>query len=174
MADARGGLGRWLRRGGLAFGAAILLWVGLGSPSNSRAPFHAEWVHAAGVTSRALEAGVFDPYVSPKAADVPSALKAATQDAVSAAPIRENPLLKTIARQAIAIGARSLWQQLGVVNEEADSLARSQGLTSVMDRCIKIEYARLFGGLGWAGVNTGVISSRRSGLASGYARGPLH
>lgn len=60
MADATTGLGRWLRRGGLAFGAAILLWVGLGSPSNSRAPFHAQWVEAAGVRSRALEAGQGD------------------------------------------------------------------------------------------------------------------
>jgi uncharacterized protein len=66
-----------------------------------------------------------------------------------------------IARQAIAIGARCLWQQIGVKNLEADALARSAGLASVMDRCVKIEHARLFGGLHWAGVNTRVISSRR-------------
>ena len=66
-----------------------------------------------------------------------------------------------IARDAIAIGAEVLWQQLGVVNLEADQLARAAGLDSVMDRCVKIEHARLFGGLGWAGVNTGVISARR-------------
>ncbi len=66
-----------------------------------------------------------------------------------------------IARDAIAIGARVLWQQLGVVNHEADQLARAAGLDSVMDRCVKIEHARLFGGLGWVGVNTGVISARR-------------
>ena len=66
-----------------------------------------------------------------------------------------------IARDAIAIGAEVLWQQLGVVNHEADQLARAAGLDSVMDRCVKIEHARLFGGLGWAGVNTGVISARR-------------
>lgn len=57
MADAPAGPGRWLRRGGLAFGAAILLWVGLGSPGKSRAPFHAQWIEAAGVRSRALAAG---------------------------------------------------------------------------------------------------------------------
>ncbi len=62
---------------------------------------------------------------------------------------------------AIAIGARTLWLQLGVVNPEAESKAESAGLRVVMDRCVKIEYARLFGGLGWFGVNTGVISSRR-------------
>ena len=54
-----------------------------------------------------------------------------------------------------------LWQQLGVANAEADALARAAGLDSVMDRCVKIEHARLFGGLHWAGVNTGVISARR-------------
>ena len=66
-----------------------------------------------------------------------------------------------IAQQAIDIGAQVLWQQLGVVNLEADALARANGLDSVTDRCVKIEHARLFGGLGWFGVNTGVISSRR-------------
>ena len=66
-----------------------------------------------------------------------------------------------IARSAIAIGAKCLWQQLGVRNLEADRLARDAGLDSVMDRCVKIEHARLFGGLHWAGVNTRVISARR-------------
>jgi hypothetical protein len=69
--------------------------------------------------------------------------------------------LPAIARSAVAIGARCLWQQLGVANLEADAIARAAGLDSVMDRCVKIEYARLFGGLHWAGVNTGVISARR-------------
>ena len=66
-----------------------------------------------------------------------------------------------IAEQAIAIGAKCLWQQLGVRNLEADALVRAAGLDSVMDRCVKIEHARLFGGLHWAGVNTRVISARR-------------
>ncbi len=66
-----------------------------------------------------------------------------------------------IARQAVAIGARCLWQQIGVKNLEADALVRAAGLDSVMDRCVKIEHARLFGGLHWAGVNTKVISARR-------------
>jgi predicted CoA-binding protein len=66
-----------------------------------------------------------------------------------------------IARAAVAIGARCLWQQIGVVNHEADALARAAGMDSVMDRCMKIEHARLFGGLHWAGVNTRVISAHR-------------
>ena len=66
-----------------------------------------------------------------------------------------------IAQQAVQIKARCLWQQIGVVNLEADKLARASGLDSVMDRCAKIEHARIFGGLHWAGVNTQVISARR-------------
>jgi predicted CoA-binding protein len=66
-----------------------------------------------------------------------------------------------IAEQAIAIRARCLWQQIGVKNEQAAALAAAAGLEVVMDRCVKIEHARLFGGLNWAGVNTGVISARR-------------
>ena len=66
-----------------------------------------------------------------------------------------------VAASAIAIGARCLWQQIGVVNGEADAAVRAAGMDSVMDRCVKIEHARLFGGLHWAGVNTGVISARR-------------
>ena len=67
-----------------------------------------------------------------------------------------------IAEDAIAIGAKCLWQQIGVVNAEAERLAREAGLDTVMDRCVKIEHARLFGGLHWAGVNTRVISARRA------------
>ncbi len=68
-----------------------------------------------------------------------------------------------IAKQAIDIGAKCLWQQIGVTNAEADRLARAAGLDSVTDRCVKIEHARLYGGLHWAGVNTGVVSARRRG-----------
>lgn len=66
-----------------------------------------------------------------------------------------------IAQQAVAIGAKVLWQQIGVMNIEADAYARRHGLDSVMNRCVKIEHARLFGGLNWAGVNTGIISAKR-------------
>ena len=66
-----------------------------------------------------------------------------------------------IAQQAVDIGAKVLWQQLGVLNEDADRLARQHGLDTVMDRCVKIEHARLFGGLNWVGVNTRVISAKR-------------
>ena len=66
-----------------------------------------------------------------------------------------------IAQEAVRIGARCLWQQIGVKNADADRLARDHGLASVMDRCVKIEHARLFGGLNWIGVDTRVISAKR-------------
>ncbi|MDP2134040.1 MAG: CoA-binding protein [Sulfuritalea sp.] len=66
-----------------------------------------------------------------------------------------------IAEEAIRIGARCLWLQLGVIEREAAGKADAAGLDVVMDRCVKIEYARLFGGLNYAGVNTRVISAKR-------------
>ena len=66
-----------------------------------------------------------------------------------------------IAQSAAAIGAKCLWQQLGLKSEEADRIATEAGMDSIWDRCVKIEHARLFGGLNWAGVNTKVISAHR-------------
>jgi predicted CoA-binding protein len=66
-----------------------------------------------------------------------------------------------LAQKAVDIGARVLWMQLGVVNEAAREIAGAAGLDVVMDRCMKIEHARLFGGLNWCGVNTRVISAKR-------------
>jgi len=66
-----------------------------------------------------------------------------------------------IAAEAIRLGAKCLWLQLGVINREAAARADAAGLDVVMDRCVKIEYARLFGGLNYAGVNTRVISAKR-------------
>lgn len=74
---------------------------------------------------------------------------------------RKTEDIPPIADEAIAIGARCLWQQIGVVHLEAAQRARTAGLATVLDRCVKIEHARLFGGLSWVGVNTGVISARR-------------
>jgi predicted CoA-binding protein len=62
---------------------------------------------------------------------------------------------------AIEIGAKVLWMQLGIINQEAADKAENAGLEVVMNRCIKIEYARLFGGLNTIGVNTGIISAKR-------------
>lgn len=75
---------------------------------------------------------------------------------------RKPPECVSIAEQAIAIGAKVLWLQLGVINDEAIRIAREAGLETVQNRCVKIEHARFFGDLNLVGMNTGVITSRRS------------
>jgi predicted CoA-binding protein len=60
-----------------------------------------------------------------------------------------------------ALGIHTLWMQLGVRNDAAAARAEEAGLTVIMDRCIKIEYGRLFGELSWCGVNSRIISSKR-------------
>ena len=74
---------------------------------------------------------------------------------------RKSADVMPIAEDAIAVRAKVLWQQLGVRNEEAAAKARAAGLHTVLDRCVKIEHGRLFGGLNWVGVNTKVISAKR-------------
>ena len=65
------------------------------------------------------------------------------------------------AKSAVAIGAKVLWLQIGVINEEAKAIAEEGGLEVVVDRCVKIEHGRLLGGLNLFGVTTKVISARR-------------
>lgn len=78
---------------------------------------------------------------------------------------RRHDDLPGVAQEAIDVGAKALWLQLGSWNEEAAALAEAAGLSVGMDRCIKIEHARFHGGLHLAGFNTGVISSKRQLLA---------
>jgi predicted CoA-binding protein len=66
-----------------------------------------------------------------------------------------------VVREAIAAGAKAIWFQYGVINDEAIRLADQAGLDVVVDRCIKVESARFDGGLAVAGMNTGVLSARR-------------
>lgn len=66
-----------------------------------------------------------------------------------------------LVEDAIELGAKVVWMQLGIVHEEAAERARAAGLEVVMNHCMKIEYGRLFGGLNFCGVNTRVISSKR-------------
>ena len=66
-----------------------------------------------------------------------------------------------VAKSAVGIGAKVLWLQIGVINDEAKSIAEREGLDVVMDRCVKIEHGRLLGGLNLFGVTTKVISAKR-------------
>ncbi len=90
----------------------------------------------------------------PSLADIPEAV-----DVVDC--FRAAAEIPALAEQAIAIGAKVLWTQLEVINYDAARTARAAGLDVVMDRCMKIEHARLFGGLNFVGVNTKVISAKR-------------
>ncbi len=74
---------------------------------------------------------------------------------------RKSETIEPLAQEAIDIGAKVLWLQLGVENEKAEVLAKAAGLEVVRDRCVKIEHGRLFGGLNWVGVNTKVISAKK-------------
>jgi predicted CoA-binding protein len=67
-----------------------------------------------------------------------------------------------VARDAVAIKAKALWLQLRLVNLEAAEFAASHGLAVVLDRCVKMEHARYFGRLHWAGMNTEIISARKA------------
>ena len=73
---------------------------------------------------------------------------------------RKHDDLPDVAREAVAVGAKALWMQLGSWSEEAARIAEEAGLVVVMDRCVKIEHARFHGGLRLAGFDTGVISSK--------------
>jgi predicted CoA-binding protein len=75
---------------------------------------------------------------------------------------RKSAEIPAIAEDAIAIGAKVLWMQLGVMNPQARACAEEAGLEVVENRCVKIEHGRFYGGLGWAGVDTKVISAKRS------------
>ncbi len=79
---------------------------------------------------------------------------------------RRHDDLPGVLEEAIAVGAKTIWLQLGSWHEDVARDAEAAGLEVVMDRCVKIEHARFDGGLHLAGFNTGVISSRRdSGVA---------
>jgi uncharacterized protein len=93
----------------------------------------------------------------PSLADVPEPI-----DIVDV--FRASDALPGIAREAVAVGAGTLWCQFGVINEEGTRIAEEGGLTVIVDRCIKVEHARYIGRMHWLGFNTQRITSVRTGL----------
>ena len=95
-----------------------------------------------------------------------TALAEADPSAIEVVDIFRRPAdIPPIVEEAIEVGAKVIWMQLGVINEAAAQRAVEAGLDVVMDRCMKIEHARFFGGLNTIGLNTGVITSRRLKLS---------
>jgi uncharacterized protein len=82
---------------------------------------------------------------------------------------RNSEAAMAITQEAIAIGAKIVWMQLTVRNDEAAALAEAAGLRVVMNRCPKIEYGRLSGEIGWAGVNSGTLSNKRGDIGGGQS-----
>ncbi len=74
---------------------------------------------------------------------------------------RQPEAAPAIAREAVAIGAKCLWMQFGVISEEAAAIAEAGGLDVVMDKCMKVEHARYMGRMHWLGFNTGRITAVR-------------
>ena len=102
------------------------------------------------------EKEVFGEPSYPSLADVPIPI-----DVVDV--FRAPTFVPAIADEAIKVGARALWLQFTVISPEGAAKAAAAGLDVVMDRCMKVEHARYLGRMHWLGLNTGVISSRRSG-----------
>lgn len=78
---------------------------------------------------------------------------------------RASAAVPEIAREAVAIAAKALWCQYGVVSMEGATIARAGGLAVVVDRCMKVEHARYLGRMHWLGFNTGRVTARRTGEA---------
>ncbi len=120
------------------------------------------------VATYLLSSSPYDVYfVNPRADSILGRPVYPSLDALPVVPdlvdvFRKHDDLPTVLDETLAVGARTLWLQLGSWHEDVARRAQDAGLDVVMDRCVKIEHARFHGGLHLAGFDTGVISSRRA------------
>lgn len=153
-------------------------WTGPGAQDRLRIMSQAKSVAIVGASAKPARASNFvatylladSPYrvyfINPREQEILGHPVYASLDELPEVPdivdvFRRDEDLPQVARDAVRIGARTLWLQLGSWNEEAAHIAEDAGLEVVMDRCLKIEHARFHGGLNLAGFNTGVISAKR-------------
>ena len=113
------------------------------------------------VNPRAGAATLFGEPVVASLADIPDSAGPVDMVEIFRAPAAAPGVVAEALAALAHRGLSTIWMQLGVVSPAAAERARSAGLSVVMDRCPKIEYARQYGELGWGGFNTGIISSRR-------------
>ena len=137
------------------------VWAVVGCSSNPMRPSH-------GVARTLMRHGYQMIPVNPRYAgqEILGETVVASLDDLPAPPdmvqiFRKSEEAPAVVDEAIRAGAKVIWLQLGIRSDEADARARAAGLDVVMDRCPKIEYGRLFGEIGWAGVNRRVISAKK-------------
>ena len=143
-------------------GAKTIAMVGLSADPMRPSHFAAIYMQSEGydiipVNPRLAGETILGETVYASLLDIP---KNRTVDIVDV--FRKSEDVPAVLDEAIQIGAPVFWMQLGIVNEEAAARARAAGMDVVMNRCVKIEHARFFGGLNLVGMNTGVITSRRT------------
>ncbi|GAA2724755.1 CoA-binding protein [Cellulomonas aerilata] len=157
----------------------VRTWVGPSAPERLALLRRTKSIAIVGASANASRASYFvatyllssSPYdvyfVNPRATEI---LGRPVYPSLAALPVvpdlvdvfRKHDDLPTVLDETLAVGARTLWLQLGSWHEDVARRGEAAGLDVVMDRCVKIEHARFHGGLHLAGFDTGVISSRRA------------
>jgi predicted CoA-binding protein len=146
---------------GILRSCRVIAMVGASPHWNRPSYFAMKYLQAKGYrvipVNPAASGDVLGEKVYPRLADVPGGI-----DVVDI--FRRPEVVPAIVDDAILLGAKVAWMQLGVRHEAAAAKAERSGLKVVMNRCMKIEFGRLSGELSWSGINSGVVSSRRRKL----------
>lgn len=147
--------------------ARVFAFVGASANTSRPSYFAMKYLLAKGYTVIPVNPGIAGQQVLGQTVVARMADLAAPVDVIDV--FRNSDAALDIVREAIGmketLGLKAIWMQLGVRNQEAARLAEEAGLRVVMNRCPKIEYGRLSGEIGWAGINTGRITSVKPKLA---------